>query len=96
MSGQEVPPSFETVQSEGPQEEVMTTLSSTEPNTVQSHRIMGGAGVELRIDETGQRDGRPIVFIHGFSQCRLAWRAQMDSELCDDFRLLTMDLRCVR
>jgi pimeloyl-ACP methyl ester carboxylesterase len=43
--------------------------------------------------ETGNPDGRPILFIHGFSQCGLAWSRQMNSELANDFRLVALDMR---
>ena len=58
-----------------------------------SHKISGGGGVELHVAEAGNPDGRPILFIHGFSQCRLAWGRQMNSELAEDYRLVAMDLR---
>ena len=60
-----------------------------------THRVHGGGGLELRVDETGNPDGRPILFIHGFSQCRLCWRSQLDasSPLADRFRLVAMDNR---
>ncbi|MGH9119159.1 MAG: alpha/beta fold hydrolase [Acidimicrobiales bacterium] len=59
------------------------------------HRVFGGGGLELRVDETGSPDGRPILFIHGFSQCRLSWRRQFDatSPLAERFRLVALDIR---
>jgi non-heme chloroperoxidase len=57
------------------------------------HRVVGGGGVELHAVETGNPRGRPIVFIHGFSQCGMSWRRQMHSELADTFRLVALDLR---
>jgi non-heme chloroperoxidase len=59
-----------------------------------THRVHGGGGVELRVDETGDRGGRPIVFIHGFSQCRLSWRRQLASGSgLERFRLVALDNR---
>ena len=58
-----------------------------------SHRVTGGGGVQLHVVETGNPRGRPIVFVHGFSQCWRAWSRQMSSELADDNRLVAMDLR---
>jgi pimeloyl-ACP methyl ester carboxylesterase len=55
--------------------------------------VTGGAGTQLHLVETGNPQGRPIVFLHGFSQCGLAWSRQLDSDLADDFRLVAMDLR---
>ena len=58
-----------------------------------AHAIVGGGGTTLHVEETGTADGRPIVFIHGFSQCGLAWKKQTDSELASEFRLVTPDIR---
>jgi pimeloyl-ACP methyl ester carboxylesterase len=55
--------------------------------------ITGGGGVRLHVLEAGDPKGRPIVFIHGFSQCSLAWTRQLTSTLADTFRLVSVDLR---
>src|SRR5262245_22480178 len=60
---------------------------------MKSQRIIGGGGVQLHVVETGNARGRPILFIHGFSQCSLAWRRQLTSELSEDHRLVAVDLR---
>lgn len=57
------------------------------------HTITGGGGVQLHVVETGNTAGRPILFLHGFSQCWLAWSRQLQSDLADDHRLVAMDLR---
>lgn len=57
------------------------------------HIVSGAGGVKLRVDETGSRSGRPLVFIHGFSQSRESWKKQMESDLAADFRLIAYDLR---
>jgi len=59
----------------------------------QKHSIVGGGGVRLHAVETGNSRGRPILFIHGFSQCGMAWSRQMRSDLADSFRLVALDLR---
>src|SRR5687768_14489125 len=56
-------------------------------------KVTGGGGVQLHVVEAGNPRGRPIVFIHGFSQCSLAWSRQMSSDLADDYRLVAMDMR---
>jgi non-heme chloroperoxidase len=56
-------------------------------------RVTGGDGCQLHVEETGNREGRPILFIHAFSQSRLSWGRQVGSDLADDFRLVTFDLR---
>jgi pimeloyl-ACP methyl ester carboxylesterase len=57
------------------------------------HKAQGGGGITLHVEEYGNRAGRPILFIHGFSQCRLAWQKQVSSDLANDFRLVAMDIR---
>ena len=58
-----------------------------------THTVIGGGGVRLHVEETGNRRGPAVLFIHGYSQCRLAWRRQMDSDLAGDLRLVAMDSR---
>ena len=60
---------------------------------MKSHKVTGGGGVQLHVVEAGNPAGRPILFIHGFSQCWLAWSRQMNSDLADNYRLVAMDLR---
>ena len=60
---------------------------------MKTHSVIGGAGVNLHVEETGNRDGKSVLFIHGFSQCHLAWRKQVCSDLARDFHLVTMDIR---
>ena len=60
---------------------------------MKAHRVTGGSGIQLHVEETGNPNGRPVLFIHGFSQCRLAWTKQMASDLADEFRLVAMDIR---
>lgn len=60
---------------------------------MKSHKITGGGGVQLHVVETGNPEGRPIIFIHGFSQCSLAWSRQLSSDLAETYRLIAMDMR---
>ena len=60
---------------------------------MKNHKITGGGGIQLHLVETGNSIGRPILFIHGVSQCWLTWSRQMSSDLADDYRLVAMDLR---
>ena len=60
---------------------------------MKAHKIAGGGGVQLNVVEHGNPQGRPILFIHGASQCGLQWGRQMDSTLARDYRLLAMDMR---
>lgn len=58
-----------------------------------AHTIIGDGGIRLHVQDTGKRTGKPILFIHGFSQCSLVWGKQMHSELAESFRLVAMDIR---
>ena len=60
---------------------------------MKTHTVTGGAGLNLHVEESGNPRGKSLLFIHGFSQCRLAWHKQTSSELARDFRLVTMDIR---
>jgi pimeloyl-ACP methyl ester carboxylesterase len=62
-------------------------------HAMKTHKVAGGGGVQLHVVETGNPRGRPILFIHGFSQCSLAWSRQLGSDLARDHRLVAMDLR---
>ena len=60
---------------------------------MKSHEIIGGGGTRLHVVEAGNASGRPILFLHGFSQCSLAWSRQLRSDLAEHHRLLALDLR---
>lgn len=60
---------------------------------MKTHKITGGGGIQLHVEETGNPQGKPILFIHGFSQCGLCWNKQTKSDLKNDFRLVTLDIR---
>jgi pimeloyl-ACP methyl ester carboxylesterase len=58
-----------------------------------AYTVAGGGGLKLHVQESGNPKGKPILFIHGFNQCRLAWNKQLHSDLAKDFRLVAMDIR---
>ena len=60
---------------------------------MKSHKVTGGGAAQIHVVETGNEKGRPILFIHGFSQCWLAWSRQLRSDLAKDCRLVAMDMR---
>src|SRR5258708_20475371 len=55
---------------------------------MKTHRVAGGGG-QLHVVETGNPQGRPILFIHGASQ----WNRQMNSSLAEEHRLVALDMR---
>jgi non-heme chloroperoxidase len=60
---------------------------------MKTRRVTGAGRVQLHVVETGNPHGRPILFLHGTSQCWLQWRRQLSSSLGDRHRLVAMDLR---
>jgi non-heme chloroperoxidase len=60
---------------------------------MKNHIIAGGGGIPLHVIEAGSAAHRSILFIHGFSQCSLAWSRQLSSDLAGDRRLIAMDMR---
>lgn len=57
------------------------------------HEITGGGGCRLHVVDAGAPHSQAIVFIHGFSQCSLAWSRQLSSDLARAHRLVAMDMR---
>jgi pimeloyl-ACP methyl ester carboxylesterase len=57
------------------------------------HKVTGGGGAHIHVAESGNVQGRPILYIHGYSQCWMAWSRQMNSDLAQDHRLVAMDMR---
>jgi non-heme chloroperoxidase len=57
------------------------------------HKIISGGGIQLHAVEAGNPEGRAVLFIHGFSQCSLAWGRQLSSDLAADHRLVAIDMR---
>jgi non-heme chloroperoxidase len=55
--------------------------------------VEGGGGTKLFVETIGNPANPAILFIHGFSQCRLAWDRQFESALAADFHLVRLDLR---
>ena len=60
---------------------------------IATHEVRGGGGLRLHVREWGDREGPPIVFVHGWSQSQLCWSRQIAGPLAEDFRLVTFDLR---
>ena len=61
---------------------------------MQNLNVTAPDGTPLAVQVCGNLQGGEIVFIHGFSQCHLAWARQMeDADLARDFRMTAYDLR---
>jgi non-heme chloroperoxidase len=62
-------------------------------DATQTREVRGGGGLGLHVREWGDPAGRPIVFVHGWSQCQLCWSRQTAGALAEDFRIVAFDLR---
>ncbi|MFG1464406.1 alpha/beta hydrolase [Xanthobacter sp. DSM 24535] len=55
--------------------------------------VIAPDGVRLAVREWGAPHGRPVLFIHGYSQSGLCWQRQVESAALAHLRLVTFDLR---
>lgn len=67
-------------------------IAQDEPET-NVHKVPGGGGLTLSVQEWGNPNGPAILFIHGWSQSHMTWSMQYDSKLADEFRMVTFDNR---
>lgn len=50
-------------------------------------------GLRISAQEWGNPNGAEVLFIHGFSQSHLSWSRQVKSELANNFRMITYEIR---
>ena len=60
---------------------------------IATHEVRGGGGLRLHVREWGNREGPPILLIHGWSQSQLCWARQVAGGLAESFHLVTFDSR---
>jgi non-heme chloroperoxidase len=70
-----------------------TVNLSQSPVAHNRHKIQGGQGVMLSVQEWGNPNGQPILFAHAFAMSHLDYLPQVTSELAQEFRLITFDHR---
>lgn len=58
-----------------------------------TYTVTAPDGVTLAVQESGDPDGQPVVFIHGLLGSRIDWQPQFDSPLLRRYRLISYDLR---
>lgn len=58
-----------------------------------SYMVTSKDGVKLAVQESGNPNGPPIIFVHGLLGSRLNWEAQVQSPELRQYRLITYDLR---
>jgi non-heme chloroperoxidase len=59
----------------------------------ESREVLSGDGTRLHVRTGGHAGGRPIVFLHGYSQSHLSWAKQFAGPLAREFFLVAPDLR---
>jgi len=69
------------------------TASAVLAEPTATYDIQGGGDVRLHAREWGNRQGRPILFIHGWSASHLCWARQVQGRLAQEFRLVAFDNR---
>jgi pimeloyl-ACP methyl ester carboxylesterase len=60
---------------------------------IEMHEVRGGGGLTLHVREWGNPRGRPLLFIHGWSQSQMCWARQVSGALAERFRIVTFDIR---
>ena len=69
------------------------SIDGAQDEPIATHDVRGGGGLRLHVQEWGDPNGPPILFVHGWSQSQLCWSRQTAGLLARDFRLVTFDLR---
>ena len=69
------------------------SIDGAQDEPIATHDVRGGGGLRLHVQEWGNRNGPPILLVHGWSQSQLCWSRQTAGLLAEDFRLVTFDLR---
>ncbi|EPN9362475.1 alpha/beta fold hydrolase [Cronobacter muytjensii] len=58
-----------------------------------SYTVTAPDGVTIAVQENGDPDGKPIIFLHGLLGSHLNWSRQLADPQLQRFRLITLDLR---
>ena len=69
------------------------SIDGAQDEPIATHDVRGGGGLRLHVQEWGDPNGPPILFVHGWSQSQLCWSRQTAGLLAQGFRLVTFDLR---
>ena len=65
----------------------------TRGGTLAEYKINGGGGLTLQVEEWGNLEGQPILFLHGWSQSHLCWHKQYKDQKLQRYRMVAFDLR---
>lgn len=71
-----------------------TQVSSSKPvRSSKTIMVRGGGDVPIAVTMSGNPEGRPILFVHGFMASTLNWEKQLNSSLGDTYHLIAVDIR---
>lgn len=60
---------------------------------VAPYTVTAPDGVAIAVQEAGDPDGPPVIFVHGLLGSHLSWERQVESPELQRYRLITFDLR---
>lgn len=60
---------------------------------VEPYTVTAPDGVRIAVQEAGDPNGQPIIFIHGLLGSHLSWEKQVNSPELQRYRLITFDMR---
>lgn len=69
---------------------VLCTLARA---AVDPYTVTAPDGVRIAVQEAGDPNGQPIIFIHGLLGSHLSWEKQVNSPQLQRYRLITFDMR---
>ncbi|WP_280171683.1 alpha/beta fold hydrolase [Agrobacterium pusense] len=72
---------------------ILFTGASAAGAAEKQYTVTSSDGVTIAVEETGNPQGQPIVFVHGLLGSRINWDSQTADPDLQKFRLITFDLR---
>src|SRR5690606_13481014 len=67
--------------------------SSAALAATRAYTVIAPDGIELAVQEAGDPDGIPIIFVHGLLGSRLSWNTQLLDPEFQHYRLIAYGLR---
>ncbi|MBN7808653.1 alpha/beta hydrolase [Agrobacterium rosae] len=72
---------------------LMIVLSSIASAAEKKYTVKSSDGVIIAVQETGNPDGQPIVFVHGLLGSHINWDKRTGSPELQKYRMITYDMR---
>lgn len=72
---------------------VLMAASALAQAGVEPYTVTAADGVRIAVQEGGDPNGQPIIFIHGLLGSHLSWDKQVNSPELQRYRLITFDMR---